>query len=236
MPSCLRAFLLLRARARPSKRGDLVWASDVTVDDLRPALGQRFMFVHHGDCEHHLTISDIRLDPLPPSMSAVPTYAAEQRTTCARNAALPEEGRGAPALPPHPRPDTIDTRSGGGGAAGGVAGEGGVDAAGGGNVGEGRRSVEVLDSGCVDEGYPRLTFRVKPNVRRCSICTAMAASYKSFGHPLADEVRDQFMCSPVFALLEREGVRIFLRKRRALVFKRLFVSVCVCWFMIVLRV
>lgn len=39
-----------------------------------------------------------------------------------------------------------------------------------------------------DEYYPRLSYRAKSNVRRCSLCVTKVASFMSYGHPLSDEV------------------------------------------------
>ena len=39
------------------------------------------------------------------------------------------------------------------------------------------------------EEYPRLSFRAKPNSRRCGVCHTKTAVKTSVGHPLSDKVR-----------------------------------------------
>lgn len=158
------------------------------------------MFVHHCDCEHYLIVSDIRLDPISSSSSfALPIPAkfassGDKRRIPSAACSPSELGR-----PEHDEGLEMEEAAGpskaaacgSDGAAGScqevsnVAQRGSTSAESAGR----RRAARELRDGRQGFGdaYPKLCFRTKPNVKRCAICTARVAVYKSFGHPLADE-------------------------------------------------
>eukprot|EP00752_Nemacystus_decipiens_P009024 g8055.t1 len=110
--------------------GKVVWAADATVADLRPVLGERYVFLHNRVCDHLFVVSDIRMEPVQASVSP-------------NNPAALPAAAAATTSPP---------------------------------VG-----------GSATQEYPWLSFRAKPNSRRCGICYTKTAVKTSIGHPLSDK-------------------------------------------------
>lgn len=209
--SILLLVLSLSSHGRHHCPSCLLWSPDVVVSsffncvsaDTHPS---RYMFVHHCDCEHYLIVSDIRLEPAPYVQAAIATtiptsvdhasgrhgrasdaisdltsdYSSEQQGPgcIAESYSLPTNGPGNESIITNAQsssssvedrvPSSTETA------------EDGQRPADGTMEMEGVRGTD---------SYPRLSYRAKPNLKRCSICTARVATYRSFGHPLADEAR-----------------------------------------------
>lgn len=124
-----------------------------------PSLPNRYAFLHHCDCDHFFAVSDIRLEPLPPNLP--PTSSATTSTTID---SASEDGSAMVI----------------GAASGRVTGRGAED----GSLGD--EAGAAQDMKRIGPKYPRLSYRVAPDARRCSICKTKTASKMSFGHPLSD--------------------------------------------------
>lgn len=171
------------------------------------------MFLHHCDCDHYLIVSDVRLEPIPPvNPEDEPLTTAATATTSNSNVEGLDKQGGKTAggsggsrcdggYVEASRGDTVtasahDKAVGGRTAAAGVAleqaglgsGLGSGSGSGGGGEALSLGGERRLRKKVVDE-YPRLTYRMRPQVRRCEVCTAKVAVYMSFGHPLSDMVR-----------------------------------------------
>ncbi|CAN0537461.1 unnamed protein product [Ectocarpus sp. 12 AP-2014] len=204
--------------------GKVVWASDATVADLRPVLGERqdvyshalYVFLHHRDCDHLFVVSDIRIEPVPvPPPELEPTAVhTSGGPAAAAMAALEEngrDGRSAATTGQQQQQQQQEAGSssstahhdGGGGAAdrGGrvraAASTGGVSTENIAAVGGGRGEGK-------DEEYPRLSFLSNPNCRRCGICLTKTAVKMSVGHPLSDKV-SLFCCQECFEMLHLDA-------------------------------
>eukprot|EP00903_Cladosiphon_okamuranus_P019885 g18277.t1 len=126
--------------------GKVVWASDATVGDLRPVLGERYMFVHNRVCDHLFVVSDMRMEPVPASAPPGHPVAATAAAAATATTAIPSV-TGTPTLE-----------------------------------------------------YPRLSFRTKPNSRRCGVCHTKTAVKTSIGHPLSDKA-PMVCCEECFEML-----------------------------------
>lgn len=167
------------------------------------------MFLHHCDCDHYMTVSDIRLEPTPlvdPEEEEEPrpaTATAAADSTSNPNAKGLDERKGGetPAGGSREDDDAVnaevdDTASGTDKAVGGSTGASDALVQARLGVGSGAGSTEASSARgggrrrkkSVADEYPRLTYRVRPQVRRCEVCTVKVAVYTSFGHPLSDMV------------------------------------------------
>ncbi|CAN0004715.1 unnamed protein product [Ectocarpus fasciculatus] len=191
--------------------GKVMWASDATVADLRPVLGERYVFLHHRDCDHLFVVSDIRIEPVlvpppePEPAVAVDTSgepAAAAMATREENAG--DSGSASTAKQQQQQQQQQQAGSSSSTATRGAADTdsvhpGGADRGGGvraaastGGVSTENTAAAVGDGDGSEEGkeeqYPRLSFLSNPNCRRCGVCLTKTAVKMSVGHPLSDKV------------------------------------------------
>ncbi|CAM9471907.1 unnamed protein product, partial [Ectocarpus sp. 8 AP-2014] len=209
--------------------GKVAWASDATVADLRPVLGERqevyshtllYVFLHHRDCDHLFVVSDIRIEPVPvPPPEPEPTAVHTSCGSTAAAMAAPEENArdgGSPAATGQQQQQQQQQQQTGsssstahpdGGGGGGAAGGGGSVRAVASTGGVSTENTAAVGGGRgegKEEEYPRLSFLSNPNCRRCGICLTKTAVKMSVGHPLSDKA-SLFCCQECFEMLHLDA-------------------------------